>query len=412
MPTSARPREVPPATVGAPATGPGALQPVADFSLVLGGPLFQLFRKAHLTGNTLELLYRRVLMILLIAWLPLAILAMIGHLTTGGFLFSFFRDIEVQVRFLIALPVLISAEIIVHSRMRLVVSRFIERRLVPAEDLPKFEHSIESAIKLRNSIPAEIALLLIVYTLGLWLWGSRVPIDSPTWYALPGARWNLTSAGYWYVFVSIPAVQFILLRWYYRFFVWYRFLWQVSRIRLNLIPTHPDRCGGLAFLGKSVYAFGPILFAQGAMLAGVIADRVLYQGEGLLSFKLQIIGFVAFFVLIILGPLVMFTPQMAAAKRKGLADYGLLAQRYVEGFAQKWVTGDAAESGELLGTGDIQSLADLGNSYGMVRDMRALPFWLDDITRLALATVAPFAPLLLTVFSLEELVTRVLKVVF
>jgi hypothetical protein len=161
-----------------------------------------------------------------------------------------------------------------------------------------------------------------------------------------------------------------------------------------------------------VYAFGPILFAQGAMLTGLVADRVLYRGESLISFKLQVIGFVAFFVLIILGPLVMFTPQMAAAKRKGLADYGLLAQRYVEGFAQKWVEGYPEVSEGLLGTGDIQSLADLGNSYGMVRDMRAIPFWLEDITRLALVTVAPFAPLLLTVFSFEELVTRVLKVVF
>ena len=411
MATSASPREVPLAAEK-PAKGPSLLRTELDFSLVLGGPLFQLFRKAHLTGDTLELLYRRVLIIPLIAWLPLAVLAIIGHVAIGTFPLSFFSDVEVQVRFLVALPVLIAAEIIVHSRMGVVLRRFIERRLVGSEDLPRFERAVDSAIKLRNSILVETALLLIVYTLGLRLWGSRVTIASQTWYAHPGGRWNLTSAGYWYVFVSIPILQFILLRWYFRFFVWYRFLWQVSRVKLNLIPTHPDRCAGLAFLGKSVYAFGPILFAQGTMLAGVVADRVLYGGENLLSFKLQVIGFVAFFVLVILGPLVMFTPQMAAAKRKGLADYGLLAQRYVDGFAQKWLYGGAPESGELLGSGDIQSLADLGNSYGMVRDMRALPFWLDDIIRLSLATVVPFAPLLLTVFSLEELVARVLKVLF
>ena len=37
-------------------------------------------------------------------------------------------------------------------------------------------------------------------------------------------------------------------------------------MNLNLIPTHPDRCAGLAFVGKSAYAFGPILFAQGVPL--------------------------------------------------------------------------------------------------------------------------------------------------
>src|ERR1700746_501614 len=357
MATSTSPCEVPPD--GVPAKGPNLIQPVPDFSLVLGGPLFQLFRKAHLTGDTLELLHRRILIIPLIAWLPLAVLAIIGHVARGAFPLSFFRDVEVQVRFLVALPVLLAAEIIVNSRMRLVVRRFVERRLVLAKDLPRFDEAIKSALRLRNSIPAETTLLLIVYTLGLWLWGSRIPIDSATWYAHPGGRWNLTVAGYWYVFVSIPILQFILLRWYFRFFVWYRFLWQVSRIKLNLIATHPDRCAGLAFLGKSVYAFGPILFAQGAMLAGVVADRVLYRGETLLSFKLQVIGFVAFFVFIILGPLVMFTPQMAAAKRKGLADYGLLAQRYVEGFAEKWVEDYSDVSGDLLGTGGIQSLRGL-----------------------------------------------------
>ena len=213
------------------------------------------------------------------------------------------------------------------------------------------------------------------------------------------------------MFISIPILQFILLRWYVRFFIWYRFLWQVSRMQLNLLPAHPDRAGGLAFIGSSAYAFGPIVFAQGAMLAGLIASRVLYHGENLLSFKLQGASFVAFFVCVILGPLLMFSPQMAAARRKGLADYGLLAQQYVESFQQKWIAGNVG-SDELLGTGDIQSLADLGNSYAVVREMRITPFGLQDVTRLAAVTAAPLVPLLLTVWSPEEVIMRVLKVVF
>jgi hypothetical protein len=237
-----------------------------DFSLVLGGPLFQLFRRAHLEGDHLELLYRRLLVITLVAWLPLLLLGTLG--SSAGRL-SFFHDVEVHVRFLIALPVLIAAELIAQSRLRPVVRRFVERRIVLPQDLPRFQQAIQSAIKLRNSIPLEVGLLLIVYTFGLWLWGSRIPIDPPTWYAMPGGRWNLTPAGLWYVFVSIPVLQFILLRWYLRFFIWYRFLWQVSRLNLNLIASHPDRAAGLAFVGSSVYAFGPIVFAQGAMLAGL-----------------------------------------------------------------------------------------------------------------------------------------------
>ena len=383
-----------------------------DFSLVLGGPLYQLFRRSHLTGDVLEHLYRRVLVITAIAWLPLVFLSAKAELLGQAGRLAFFRDVEVQVRFLIALPVLIFGELIVHSRITPVVRRFYERRIVPAEELPRFDRAIESAIRLRNSIPAEIALILLVYTFGLWLWNSRIAIQSETWYAMPGGRWHLTPAGYWYVFVSIPIVQFILLRWYWRLFIWFRFLWQVSRIRLNLIPTHPDRCAGLAFLGRSSYAYGPLLFAQGAMLAGVMASRVLYMGQNLTSFKLQIGGFIAFFVIAILCPLVMFTPQMAQAKRKGLAEYGQLAQDYVEDFDRKWVHRDPASDENLLGTGDIQSLADLGNSYSVITDMRSVPFKLGDITHLAAVTAAPFVPLLLTVFSFEELVMRLIKIIF
>jgi len=403
-------QQIPARSKGLHTVEPDVLEGSSDFSLVLGGPIFQFFRKSHLAGEGLELLHRRLLMITAVAWLPLLLLSAPPAGNLGRL--SFLHDVEVHIRFLIALPVLIAAELIVHARLRPVVRSFVDRSLVLPQDLPRFYGAIESAIKLRNSIPLEIGLLLFVYPFSLLLWKGRTALGVPTWYANPGGQWHLTRAGIWYVFVSIPLLRFILLRWYIRLFIWFRLLWHVSRINLNLIPSHPDRAAGLAFLGKSAYAFGPILFAQGVMLAGLVAERVLYRGESLVSFKVQIGGFVVFFVLAILGPLLMFTPRMARAKRKGLADYGLLAQQYVEGFEQKWVRRPPASSEELLGTGDIQSLADLGNSYAMVRDMRAVPFGLEDISRLAAATAAPLVPLLLTIFSPEELLMRVLKVVF
>ena len=382
-----------------------------DFSLILGGPLFQLLRKAHLEGDHLELLYRRIVVITTLAWVPLLLLVGANDDAAAGWR-SFVRDVEVHVRFLVALPVLIAAELIVHRRLTPLVSRFVERRIVLPEEFSRLRRAIESALALRNSVAMEVVLVACVYILGLSFWNGRVPIGTATWYATGAGRWSLTPAGMWYVFVSIPIVQFILLRWYMRFFIWFRFLWRVSRINLNLIPSHPDRCAGLGFLGKSSYAFGPILFAQGALLAGLVASRVLYGGEDLLSFKLQIGGFVAFFVTAVLGPLVMFSPAMTAARRKGIADYGLLAQRYVEGFHRKWIAGAAPAPDDLLGSGDIQSLADLGNSYGLVRDMRMVPFGLDDISRLAAVTAAPFLPLLLTIWSPEELIMRIIGVVF
>jgi hypothetical protein len=381
-----------------------------DFSLVLGGPLFQLFRKAHLAGDHVQLLTRRILALVLVAWVPLLLLSLGSG---SGVRLLFVHDVEVHVRFLVALPVLVAAERLVHTRIRAIVARFVDWGIVLPQNRQPFQRAMQSAIKWRNSVVLELGLLVCIYTVGLWLWQNRVSLDSATWYAMSGGRRQLTAAGYWYVFISIPVLQFILLRWYVRLFIWFRFLWQVSKIDLNLVPTHPDRAAGLAFLGKSAYAFSPILFAQGAMLAGLVASRVLNRGEHLQDFKLQIGGFVAFFVVAILGPLVMFTPRLAAVKRKGLADYGKLAQQYVGKFDRKWIHGEADDSSEpLLGAADIQSLADLGNSFALVRDMRPIPFGLEDISRLAAVTAAPFLPLLLTIWSPEELIIRIVQVVF
>lgn len=384
----------------------------SDFSLVLGGPLFQFYRRTNLSGDSLEKVRRRVVVIMAVAWLPPLVLSMIdGHGLPGAVALPFLYDIESHVRFLIALPTLICAELIVDNRLRPAVISFLERHIIVPEDLPAFHKAIASTIRLRNSFIVEITILVVVYTIGLWIWRSQVATDAMTWYALREASGlHLTLAGYWYVFVSIPIFQFILLRWYFRFFLWFQFLWRVSKLNLRLIATHADGAGGLGFLGSSTYAFGPILFAQGALLAGLIANRVLYLGENLMTFKLEAAGLLAFIVVFVLSPLIVFTPQLVRAKRRGLVDYGKLVSSYVQGFEEKWIGPRQYNEDELLGSGDIQSLADLGNSYGVVKEMRLTPFGLKDVMRLALVTAAPLLPLTLTVFSLEELVIRLIKI--
>src|ERR1051326_418068 len=75
-----------------------------DFSLVMGGPVFQLFRRSHLAGDHMELLARRILVITLLAWLPLLLLSAFGHhLFSTSVKLPFLRDIEVHVRLLAAL---------------------------------------------------------------------------------------------------------------------------------------------------------------------------------------------------------------------------------------------------------------------------------------------------------------------
>ena len=390
---------------------PENLDEHADFSLVRAGLLFQLYRRVFLSGDALEMVRRRIVVIAAFAWVPLFLLSLLGGHALGATIkIPFLYDIEAHVRFLIALPILVGAELTVDSRIRNAVKRFVERRIILPDEMPGFNAAITSATRTLNSVIVEVALLIFVYTAGLWIWWNEIATGTASWYAMPeGSQLHLTLAGYWYVFVSIPVFQFILVRWYFRFFIWFKFLWHVSRLNLRLLATHPDRAAGLGFLGTSSYAFGPILFAQGTQLAGVIASKVLYDGQDLMTFKMEAAGLVVFFMFFILSPLLVFTPGLARAKQKGLADYGRLASRYVEGFQGKWIEGGVSTEEQLLGSGDIQSLADLQNSFAVVREMGLVPFGLKDVFRLAAATAAPLLPLALTVVSLEELLKWLIK---
>ncbi len=89
---------------------------------------------------------------------------------------------------------------------------------------------------------------------------------------------------------------------------------------------------------------------------------------------MELIGLVALMVLAVLGPLLVFSRQLEAAKRVGLREHGPLAQRYVREYDRKWLRGGAPPDEPLLGSADIQSLADLGNSFDSVKEMRWVPF--------------------------------------
>jgi hypothetical protein len=385
-----------------------------DFSVILGGPLYQMVRRTHLAGDALEFARRRIVVITLFAWLPLLLFSVLGGRAWGTAVrVPFVMDIDLHARFLVALPLLIIAELVVHQRMRLVVRQFVERELIADTSRARFDAARASALRLRNSVAAEVLLIAFVYLVGVgYIWPRYGALDAATWYATPmaGGR-QLSLAGWWFAYVSLPAFQFLLFRWYFRMFIWIRFLWQVSRCELSLVPTHPDRAAGLGFLSATVTAFAPLLAAHGAMVAGLIAKHIFFRGATLSDFKIELVVVVAFLLLLVLGPLLLFTPHLAAARRTGLREYGTLAERYVRAFDDKWLRGGAPKDEPLMGSADIQSLADLGNSFEIIRGIRVIPFARDTVLQLVVITLLPVAPLVLTMISLEDLLKRLLQVV-
>ena len=249
-----------------------------DFSLVLGGPIYQLLRRTRLSDDGLHLLQRRILAGSLITWLPLLVLSAWQRTAwSGSVAIPFLYDIESHARFLVTLPLLIVAELVVNGRMRGVVRGFLDRGLIADRDRGLFAEAVESAMRLRNSVAAELLLVVIVYAVGS-MGRDYIAVDANTWAVESG---QFTAAGWWHAFVSLPIFQFMLIRWYFRLIIWTRFLWHVSRIELQLVPTHPDRAGGLGFLGNVAYAFAPLLLAHGTLLAGLFANRIFFLGAKL-----------------------------------------------------------------------------------------------------------------------------------
>jgi len=388
-----------------------------EFSLVLGGPLYRLLLRSKLVQPPLGHLGWRIGVITSLAWLPLIALTVVGGRFVDGVKVPFLYDFEVHARLLFALPLLVFAELIVYIRMRAIVPQFIERRIITDDIRSNFNAIISSAIGLRDSLLAEITLLLLVILVGSHVWRLSLALQSDTWYGtVSSSTLNYTAAGYWYAFVSVPVFQFILLRWYYRIIIWCRFLFQVSRLDLNLIALHPDRCCGLGFLGNVVSSFAPLLMAHSGIVAGYIANRILHEGATLPDYRFDLLSMAALLLAIVLGPLCVFIPKLNRARLAGLRTYGGLASDYVVGFAEKW-TRDAngvstnPQNEPLWGSADIQSLADLANSFAIVKEVKLVPFGRDTAIRFLVVIAIPVAPLALTMFSPEELLKRLITVV-
>lgn len=389
-----------------------------DFSIVLGGPLFQLLMRLRLTTPALELLKQRIICITLFAWLPLLILSIVEGTAFAGVKIPFLYDVEAQARFLGALPLLIAAELLVHKQLRGLIGQFVDREIIAEKVLPQFKEIIASSIKMRNSILAEIILLLLAFLGGQYMWNSvsiveKIATGTGTWYGTTGGtETHLTLAGYWYIFVSRPLFQFIAYRWYYRIFIWAFFLWRSARLKLNLIPTHPDRACGLGFLAMSSFMFAPLIAAHGVLLSALIANGIFFAGEKLTDYLSFIIFVLLYILSIILGPLLVFTPRLMHSKRAGLRDYGILASKYVNEFDMKWIRGGASKDEPLIASGDIQSLADLANSFQVVREIRPFVFDRNTAIQSAVFTLIPVVPLVLTMIPLEELIKKLFQAIF
>ena len=383
---------------------------IHPFLLMEGGPLYNLQRRVRLIRENAPQIKRRALAAALLTFFPLLILSALQHRAISHVDVPFVRDFSTYSRFLLAVPLLVLAENILGPRIAAAAAHFVEAGLVLEKDYARFAGFIDRGLRSRDSILAEIILAVLAYIFAI-VGLKETALHASTWYATStDTGTSFTWAGIWLIGLCAPLFQFLTYRWLWRLFLWFQFLHRVNKLDLQLFPTHPDEAGGLGFIGETQRFFGIILFALSIGTVGVLANNVVYDKVPLQNFTAAIATYVIVAVLIIVGPLIVFTGRLYRTKRIGLHQYGTLATAYTGLFQKKWIEHENPENEPLLGTGDIQSLADLGNSFGFIEKMKPLPIDLRALLHLMVASLLPMVPLLLAIMPLKELLKLFLKV--
>jgi hypothetical protein len=377
--------------------------------LLEGGPLYRIEKRVGLTKTRAPVIVRAALSAVL-TWVPLLILSLIEGTAYGHNVpVPFLRDFSAYSRFLLAVPLFFLAEIVIGPRIGESAEHFVTSGVVVQKDFDTFDAAIENSLRLRDSVLVEVIILILSYIVTITAFRT-LTVHVSTWSAIRTATGiSITLPGWWLILFCAPLLNFLMMRWLWRLFLWFRFLSKVCKLDLQLFPTHPDESGGLGFVGEAQRFFGILPFAYSFGAAGVIANSLIYDKVPLVSYAALAAIYAVCVLFVLVLPLAIFTPKLLAAKRKGLHQYGTLGTAYTGAFQYKWVFGENPHHEALLGTNDIQSLADLGKSYRLVDKMNAFPVDLRSILHLVIASLLPLASLLLAVMPLKDLLKLGIK---
>jgi hypothetical protein len=380
------------------------------FLLMEGGPLFSLEQRIGSVRKKAPLTKRRALYSILITWVPLFVLSLIQGTAIGRSLpVPFLRDFSAYTRFLIAVPLFLLAENILGPRIADTSEHFVTSNIILAPDYDLFDEAVARGLRRRDSKTAEIVIAIIAIALSIGGF-TATAVHATTWYAMQSSTGrSLTWAGWWFICIALPMYHFLAIRWLWRLFLWFQFLAAMNKLNLQLFPTHPDQAGGIGFVGEAQRFFGILIFASSCATAGIIANEIVYNKISLQSFAPAILGYVLILLAVLVLPLLIFAGRLLGAKRRGLFQYGALGTAYTGSFHKKWILNQDSERQALLGSADIQSLADLGNSYALIERMKPLPVDPRTLIHLAVAALLPMAPLLLTVMPLKQVISLVVK---
>lgn len=346
----------------------------------------------------------RILVAVAIGWVPLLLLTALQEMMLrDGSLRGFLGDYALHARNLIAVPLLILAEKQCLPRLSGIARAIRDGDLVPPQEMPRLQAAMGSTARLRDSLHLEIAVAGLAAVLIATLFFTLPPNFFPAWHRL-GNSGRISPAGWWHALVSVPILVILLLGWFWRLAVWTRFLWLVSRLKLCLIPSHPDGTAGLKFIGLSVQSFSVLAFALGMIVAGSVANRVVHDHASVMSFKTVFLWFDALCLAMFVGPLLVFSSPLVEVWRRGAQEYGALARRLGQQLERKWLNQELGA--DALSAPDFSATTDLYSIAANVYTLNPVPVTLRQLIVLAVAGLLPFLPVIMLAVPPQELVMK------
>jgi hypothetical protein len=308
-----------------------------------------------------------------------------------------------HVRLLLAIPLLFLAESKLDPRVEAFLRRVADTRTLPGDAVSTLMDTVAASTRWTKSAWPDLLCLLIALSLR-WLapYASVPGLDSSAHLAEGAGR---TLSGAWYSLVCLTVLQFLILRWLFRLALWWHFLWSLSRLPLRLVAGHADGMGGIAGLDVVVKYFAPLALAISAVWSASFAADIAVGAMALEAVLSAAAAILLLDALLFLTPLLFFSPRLLACKREGEAEYMELAERYGSAFEQRWLRGKFSDE-QLLGSPDIQSLADLNSAVTIARDLRIIPVSRKTLVALAFAALLPLAPLALFKYPLATLAAQ------
>ena len=391
-------------------TGNETQQDNFALSLIRDDLIFRFHRRVGLIPRDGTGIVRRALFWSLFSWLPIAGWALYtGRALPPAGNEALLQHFGIHVRFLVAVPLLIFAEGPVQAACMRLLPQFVRSGVVPEAEVPRFRAALTDIARFRNaSLPWVVILAVLMAALVV---ADLVHSSHEIAWAVEGVGGSerFGFGAWWFLYVGRPIYLALLCCWFWRVVLMCLLFGRFAKLNLAIVPSHPDRAGGLGFLERFPKAFMLVVLAVSVVLASRWAHDVVYHGVSVQSLRLPMISFVVLVVALFLTPLTMFLGLLSRTRKQALLDYGALIGRHGRLVRERWIEERDIGDDAILNAPELGPVADTTSLYEAVTRMRALPCGKKALMPLLFAAVLPMTAVLAIQLPFKDILKTLAK---